>query len=152
MQTGATLTITAPSLTQSQAAEQQVSVFAAGATGSNLAGVYTVNSSQGAVTITPTGTAASAVPQNPSSTDGGVTGLFAITDAKGSTAQFTVTYNNGALSIQPANQAALSLMTEAGQELITGTGLIAAQTEMGITMNQVQVVYLEQTITGDTAD
>ena len=143
---GSTLTITAPGLAQGESVQQNVAVFVAGGTSSNLVGVYSVNSGQGAIAITPTATTVSTVAANPSGNASGLTSTFSMSNANGGMAEFIVKYAEGAISIQPVNQIAISLMSEAGSNLITAAGMITAQTEMGITMGQVQAVYLEQTV------
>jgi hypothetical protein len=140
---GTTLTITVPGMVQQAASQQNIAVFTSGTTGSSVAGEYIVHSSQGTIAVTPTETTVSSVPANPTGNAQAVTGAFTMSGVNGGLAQFTITYADGALSIQPVNPAAFSLMSGAGQRLITGSGLLAAQTVIG-TVNQVQAIFLEQ--------
>jgi hypothetical protein len=146
METGSTLTIAASNVTPSSPVQQNVAVFTTSTTGSHLAGTYTVNSRQGEISLHSTEATVPSTPSDPSGNEGAVTTTFSMNAANGQTAQFTVTYAVGALRIQPVNQAALSLMTEAGQPLIAATGMFAAQTELDIAVNDVKAVYLVQEV------
>jgi hypothetical protein len=146
-ESGNSLTITSPSLDQSQVIAQPVNVFTVGANGFGVSSVYSVNASLGALTLTTTSVSSTSpvAPSNDLTTGNaqGLQGTFSVALANGEKARMILTYADNILNIRPVTQIAWSQMNAAEQRLLISAALIAAQNELGIGLDQVKNIYLE---------
>ncbi|WP_371379075.1 beta strand repeat-containing protein [Sporomusa aerivorans] len=109
--------------------------------GAQPAGYYTATGGNGGLTLAPTATNGVTVPPEP--LEGAMATTFSLQATGGAEAKFRVLYDNGALSIHPANDAAMVLM-QAGDssKLVVATGILTAQQNLGATVQSVEAVYL----------
>ena len=146
--TGDTVTMQVSSFSPSETAQPVVkplAVLSVDAQGPKLAGSYNLAVSGNALSLSNAapGTVAS-IPSAPA--ESAATTRFAISTAGGVEAEFTVSYAGGAVAIKPINEAAaaMNLKDTTIRKTVTATGILVTQEKLGVSVNSVEAVYLQQ--------
>lgn len=110
---------------------------------------YDIVANSSSVTVNPAinpGATPSLMEMPKESAAGAKTESFKLSKADGSSAEFSVTYNNGAISIKPLNEAAAEISKDEGEgmKVLAATGLLTVQDKLGIDANGINAVYINK--------